>query len=165
MSAQKKNKKRTNRFLFALNLGFFAGLIWGAIHKGFYYLSFTKITSSFLAEPFFKHDFLNTWSGFFIGWLFFILFSIFSSFIYTFLFSKVKGAWLGLVYGLFWWANIYLWIGPLTGMMEWINKLDLNSIITGVCFFLLWGIFIGYTIAIEFTNEQNREAFNHIKEK
>ncbi|MDP5275683.1 YqhR family membrane protein [Chengkuizengella axinellae] len=161
MNDDKQNKKRTNRFTFALNLGFFAGFIWGLVHQAFYYLTFTKISSSFLAEPFFKHKFIDSWPGFFTGLLFFILFSIICAFIYTLLFSKVKGAWLGIVYGLFWWANLYLWIGPMTGMMKWINNMDINSIISGVCLFILWGIFIGYTVAIEFTNEQAREPYKN----
>ncbi len=37
------------------------------------------------------------------------------------------------------------------------NELTWDSIITEFCFFLLWGLFIGYTVAMEYTDERKRE--------
>jgi uncharacterized membrane protein YagU involved in acid resistance len=150
---------RTNRWIFAVKLGFFAGLIWGAVKIMFYYLGFTKVLPAFLVEPFFVREFMNSWSGHLVGWLFFTLFSIAASVLYAAFLYKVKGPWPGVAYGLIWWALLYLWIGPITGMMKRIDRLDWNSILSDASLFVLWGVFIGYTIAIEFTDETIREPF------
>ncbi|MNR52325.1 hypothetical protein D3C85_1721510 [compost metagenome] len=71
--------------------------------------------------------------------------------------SKLPGPWIGIAYGVAWWALLYLLIGPWTGMMNWIYGLDRNTIITDLCLFILWGLFIGYSIALEYTEERERE--------
>lgn len=152
---------RTNRWRFILNLGFYAGLIWGAFKIGLYYVGFTKVIPAFLVEPFMKHDLLASWTGHIIGLLSFIIFSLIASFVYYGLFKKVRGPWMGMIYGLLWWALLYIAIGPPSGMMKNLLKLDMNSITSDLCMFLLWGVFIGYTIAVEFNDESQREPFNN----
>lgn len=161
MEVMKETVERTNRWKFTLNLGFFAGLIWGAAKICFYYLGLTKVIPGFLAEPFYKHDMLASLSGHLIGWLYFVMFSVVAAFIYLLLFSKIKGPWAGIVYGLTWWSIIYLYLGPINGMMKWIDHLDWNSILVDASLFTLWGLFIGYTIAVEFNDEQLREPFTN----
>ncbi|SDO09702.1 Conserved membrane protein YqhR [Paenibacillus sp. yr247] len=155
-----EGKLKTNRWLFVLYIGFFAGFIWGAFKIVEQYLKFTKIVIGFLVEPFFKHDFLLTWQGTLIGWGFFTLFSIVAAFIYMVFMWKLQGPWWGLGYGAFWWAAIYLFIGPLAGMTYWINNLDVDTIISDFCLFLLWGMFIGYSISIEYTNIRTRQPIH-----
>ncbi|MVP00178.1 YqhR family membrane protein [Paenibacillus lutrae] len=150
-------EKKTNRFFFAMNIGFFAGVLWGGIKIVEFYFHFTSVIPSFLAEPFYRTDFLLTWQGLLIGWLFFVLFSVIASCIYMLLLSKIKGPWVGIGYGIVWWCLLYLAIGPWTGMMGWLYYSEWNTIITDFCLFLLWGLFIGYSIAFEFTQENSRK--------
>ncbi|UUZ79584.1 YqhR family membrane protein [Paenibacillus sp. P26] len=144
---------RTNRWDFAMYIGFFAGLIWGGIKIIEHYFHFTTLSPGFLIEPFFKHSFLSTWQGMLTGWLFFILFSIVASLLYTVLLAKARGPWFGIGYGIFWWAMFFLLIGPITGMTHWLLYMDLNTILTDACLFVLWGLFIGYSVSFEFNDE------------
>lgn len=98
----------TNIWLFALELGFFAGLIWGGLHWLVYWFSFTKVSPGFIAEPFFRHAFLTTAFGHFVGYMMFIVFSVIASMLYVLLLRKLKGPWPGLVYGVLWWAIIFI---------------------------------------------------------
>ena len=74
----RKQNQVTNPFTFALELGYYAGLIWGRaldillakIHEG---------AARLLLEPFFKHEFLATTAGQIAGWLSFIAFSVIAS--------------------------------------------------------------------------------------
>ncbi len=153
----KEAEHKTNRWKFILYLGFFAGFIWGGVKLCFYYLGFTKVIPAFLAEPFYTHDFLDSLTGHMMGWLYFVAFSMLASIFYFLFLRKVKGPWLGIAYGILWWSFLYLFFGPLNGMMKSIDKLDWNSIVTDACLFILWGLFIGFTIAVEFTDEQSDE--------
>lgn len=161
MNKAKQTTQRTNRWRFILNLGFFAGLIWGLVKILLYYLGFTKVIPAFLVEPMLSHDVITSWVGHLIGLLSFIIFSMIAAIIYLLLFNKVKGPWLGMLYGLIWWALLYLIIGPPLGMMKKITKLDGNSMTSDICLFILWGVFIGYSVALEFTDERQREPFTN----
>ncbi|GGH25261.1 YqhR family membrane protein [Paenibacillus segetis] len=157
---QQNSKKVTNIWLFALNIGFFAGLIWGGIKGLFYYMRFTTVLPGYLLEPFFKQKFLNSGPGYYVGWLGFIVFSIIVTLIYTLCLRKLKGPIPGLLYGIFWWIIIFLLIGPLTHMTIPFKELSVNTAISEFCLYLLWGLFIGYTAAVEYNDERQREPEN-----
>ena len=155
--SKNQEKNRTNFFLFSLNTGFFAGLIWGAVKGFFYYMSFTTIVPGYLVEPFFKHSFLQSTPGHYTGWGFFTLFSIIATMLYVFLLRKLKGPLPGMLYGVVWWCIIFLLAGPMTGMTPPFRQLSMNTLVVEFCLYLLWGLFIGYTAAAEFTDERKRE--------
>ncbi|MDO7905180.1 YqhR family membrane protein [Paenibacillus sp. JX-17] len=155
--SQINQSARTNPVAFALELGFFAGLIWGTIRWFFYVLHFTVVEPGFLAEPFFKHQFIKSGAGHLLGLLFFIAFSVIASLLYTALFRKFKGPAGGFVYGIFWWVILFVLLGAKGGMMRPLNRLTWDTITSEFCVFLLWGLFIGYTVATEFTDERVRE--------
>ncbi|MDR0267060.1 YqhR family membrane protein [Paenibacillus sp.] len=154
---QKHQKGHTNPLTFALGVGFFSGLIWGAIHWLFYVLHFTKVIPGFLGEPFLKHSYLISGRGQFAGWLLFIVFSMIASVIFVLLFRKLKGPWPGIVYGVVWWCIIFAMVGPELHMFKQLNQMGWDTIVSEFCLFLLWGLFIGYTTAFEFTDERKRE--------
>jgi uncharacterized membrane protein YagU involved in acid resistance len=151
------NTHRTSKGLFALYIGFFAGLIWGGVRLLSYGLKFTTVPPGFLIKPFFKNSFVATWPGMLLGWGSFIVFSLVAALIFIAFLRKVRGSWVGLVYGFLWWVLIYVVIGPIFGMVDSLLRLDLNSLAFDFCLFILWGLFIGYSIVFEYTNEQRRE--------
>lgn len=154
---EEREKKRTNLLGFSIMIGFFAGLIWGAVKGLFYYMSFTTVLPGFLVEPFFKHSFLNTQPGYYVGWLSFILFSIAATLIYTLAFRKLRGPFPGIVYGIVWWMLIFVVIGPMAQITAPESRLSFDTLFSEFCLYLLWGLFIGYSTAEEFNDERNRE--------
>ncbi|WP_192043587.1 YqhR family membrane protein [Paenibacillus rhizovicinus] len=161
--AGKKQRERydesahTNPFWYCLQLGFFAGLIWGATRWLLYLISFTKVLPGFLADPFFRQSFLKTFWGHLVGIGFFIVFSIIAAFLYKIALGRLSGPWPGLFYGLFWWLILFVMGGPLMGMFPHMNKIGYDTIFSECALYLVWGLFIGYTIAYEYTDEASRE--------
>ncbi|NMO96866.1 YqhR family membrane protein [Paenibacillus lemnae] len=153
----KSERIYTNRFTFALELGFYAGFIWGGIRWVFYLLHFTTVLPGFLLEPFFKHAFLMTTAGQLAGWLSFIALSVIASLIYVLLFRKVKGPWPGIAYGIVWWALLFIALNPMFHWSLPVKKMSWDTNISEFCLFLLWGLFIGYTTAEEYTDEKLRD--------
>ncbi|MEX2415852.1 MAG: YqhR family membrane protein [Paenibacillaceae bacterium] len=145
------------KIYFALYIGFFAGIIWGFVRWMFYFFEFTKVSPAFLIEPFFRKEFMHSWIGHLSGIGAFILLSIVASILYAIILHKKKSPWLGIAYGMVWWVFIYVLIGPSIGMLPAVWSLDLNSILSDACVFTLWGVFIGYSIALEFTDVRNYE--------
>lgn len=154
--SHKQKQDLTNPWLFALELGFFAGLIWGGARWLMYALHFTKVVPGMLLEPFFKHDFLLSAAGQIAGYLSFIVFSVVLSLLYVLIMRKLRGPWPGILYGILWWSVIFLAF-PQWFLLQGRFKLSWDSLISEFCVFLLWGLFIGYTAAIEYTDERKRE--------
>jgi uncharacterized membrane protein YagU involved in acid resistance len=144
----------TPRFPYALMVGFYAGLIWGTLRIFSYTFGFTQVVPGFLVEPFFLHDFLLGYGGIGLELVTFTLLSLIASIIYMFLFSHRVGPWPGIVYGITWFVAIYLVMGPLIGLLPPLGIISWHSIWSDGCIFLLWGVFIGYSISFEFTDER-----------
>ncbi|MBD8497750.1 YqhR family membrane protein [Paenibacillus arenosi] len=157
---QQNDQPKTNPWWFALQLGFYAGLIWGGMRILSYELHFTVNVPGFLLEPFLLNSFLQSQQGRFAGWGAFILFSILCSLLYTFTMRKRTGPWPGILYGILWWVLLFVAVGPALGLVLPVTQTSYNSITTELCIFLLWGLFIGYTAATEFNDERLREPEN-----
>lgn len=156
-SNQQIGRGKTPLLPYALELGFFAGLFWGLLRWLLFALHFTIVDPGFLAEPFFKHSFIRSTPGHLVGLLFFIALSLVASVLYIFMLRRWKGPFPGIAYGILWWIVIFVLVGPKVGMLRPLNHLTWNSIYTEICVFVLWGLFIGYTIAVEYTDERIRE--------
>ncbi|MCM3747283.1 YqhR family membrane protein [Paenibacillus pasadenensis] len=150
-------RQQTNPWKFCLMIGFWAGLIWGLVHWLMYTFRFTPVLPGFLAEPFYQHSFLQTNWGHISGVLFFILFSIAAAFLYKILLGRSQGPWAGFIYGLLWWTLLFVAFGPLLGMTQPVNRMGWDGVLSELCLFAVWGVFIGYSIAFEFTDEASRE--------
>jgi len=157
-----QRRHRTNPWAFSANVGFFAGLIWGLVKMFFYAFEFTKVEPAFFAKTWYVEGYLITREGYIVSLFWIVVGSIAAALIYAALFRKVKGPWLGVAYGLAWWAALYLWLGPATGTTELIWDMDANSFWTDLCVFVLWGVFIGFSISFEFTDEQSRDSDTHM---
>lgn len=147
----------TNPWLFSIKIGFFAGLLWGITRWLFYEMNFTKELPGIMGDPFFRSAFLKTGWGTTVGIGCYIIFSILATFLYKIMLGKLRGPWPGVGYGLVWWAIIFIIIGPLLRISQPITKAGWNTLSSELCIFLLWGLFIGYSIAFEFTDEASRE--------
>lgn len=154
---RQQRRGNTNIWLFSLEIGCFAGLIWGGVKALFFYMQFTEVVPGYLVEPFFKNEFLHTQPGYYVGWASFIGLSLFATIIYTLAFRKLRGPVPGLIYGIAWWGLLFAWVGPWLDMLPPLAELPAMTIISEFCLYLLWGLFIGYTAAEEYTDERARE--------
>ncbi|MFD1773090.1 YqhR family membrane protein [Paenibacillus rhizophilus] len=152
-----QRRPKTNPLFFAIETGFFAGLIWGVVQWIFSVFGFTKVIPGYLGEPFFRHKFLLTGAGQLVGYLLFIGFSVLCSIIYVLIFRKIKGPWAGMLYGILWWSVLFLACSWLF-LMQPPFRLPWDSVISEFCLFLMWGLFIGYTAATEYTDERKRDS-------
>ncbi len=149
-------KGGTNPFAYSLKIGLFAGVFGGLLRWVLYEMKFTTMVPGYMLEPFFRHNYLHTIWGIVIGFVAYVMFSAAAALLYQFTMGKLRGPWPGLAYGAVWGLIVFV-LGPIFGMMEKINIIGWNTLITEFCVFLIWGLFIGYSIAFEFTDEASRE--------
>ncbi|WP_373230502.1 YqhR family membrane protein [Cohnella sp.] len=143
--------------VYSLKIGFFAGIIWGLVRWLSTGLNFTKVNQAFLLDPFVKREVLGgiLWQA--AGLAAFIVMSIVAALIYFLVLGRFKGPWPGLLMGIAWWGLVYAFAGPIIGAVPPLQQIGWNSIVTDFCLFMMWGLFIGYSIAFEFHNESDRE--------
>ncbi|MNW36801.1 hypothetical protein D3C74_138200 [compost metagenome] len=156
--ANQVSEGKTSVVGFSMLTGFFAGVIWGCVRWLTHYMHFTRVEPGFLAEPFFRHSFIVSGAGQITGLLFFIAFSVLASLLYALTMKTLKGPYPGMIYGVVWWAILFVLAGPKLGMMSPVNRSTWDSIFTDFCLMLIWGLFIGYTISVEFTDDRVRDT-------
>ncbi len=135
-------------------IGLFGGVFWGAIFQLFAYFNFTEVGPTFIIRSWIKADFAKGWMGVILSLVCLSIISLLFAYLYSILFRKFNSYWLGVGYGLGLWALIFLLLRPLFPGMKTVMELSTNTIITTVCLFLLFGLFIGYSISFEYYEEQ-----------
>ncbi|WP_186438187.1 YqhR family membrane protein [Cohnella terricola] len=142
---------------FSIKIGFYAGLIWGLVRWLATGLNFTKVTQAFLIDPFVPRKLLGSVYWQFAGWAAFIVMSMLAALVYAAVLGRLRGPWPGLLFGAVWWGLFYAWLGPIIGALPPLYNIGWSSIATDFCLFLVWGLFIGFSIAFEFHDEAERE--------
>lgn len=148
---------RTNPAAYCLHIGIAAGVIWGLLRWLAVAMHLTKVPQAFLIDPWVKRSVLTYGYWQVIGFAAFILMSIAAAYLYYGLLRPFRGPLPGLLFGLAWWTAFYAALGPLVGAVPPLGGIGWNSLLTDLCVFSVWGLFIGYSIAFEFHQEAGRE--------
>lgn len=137
--------------------GLFAGIFWGMIGYICYIFSLTEIRPNVFLEPWALGNWKNEWIGTIISILLMGVFSIPTAFIYYWALKKWNGIWLGLTYGLVIFLLVFIVLNPLFPSIKPLFDLNRDTIITSICLFLVYGLFIGYSINYEYVNTKGKE--------
>jgi uncharacterized membrane protein YagU involved in acid resistance len=129
--------------------GLVAGIVFSGLAYFAYLFNFTTIPPRVILEPWALGDWKKGWLGTVISIILYGGLSIIAAIIYYALFRRFKSMWAGIAYGLALFLLIFLVLHPLFPGIDPFNKLTLNTIVTSVCFYALYGLFIGYTISYE----------------
>ncbi|MFD1707700.1 YqhR family membrane protein [Siminovitchia sediminis] len=129
--------------------GFVAGVIGSLMGYLVYYLNFTEISPGIILAPW-KGDWKHGWPGILLAVAIYGLVSILPALIYYGTLKKRKSFWWGIFYGVLIFLLVFLVIYPLFPETKSLLAYDFNTILTGICTFILYGVFIGYSISYEY---------------
>jgi Conserved membrane protein YqhR len=141
--------------------GLFGGVFWGTIGFIAYYFNFTEIRPNVILEPWALGTWKNEWIGTIISIILMGMFSVAAAFAYYVALRKIKGIWMGMAYGLGLFLFVFFVLNSIFPGMKPFFELSFNTITTSVCLYIIYGIFIGYSINYEFQNnkmEDNESA-------
>lgn len=145
-----------------LNIGIAGGLIWGLIGYVTYLFKFTKIPPSLILSPWALGEWKNEHLGQWIGIIAIAIVSIGVAFVYKATLVKINNMIAGLAYGIVLWLIVFYLLNPMFPDLPSIMKLDKNTIITTLCLYILYGVFIGYSISFEYhENQQNSASYSN----
>ena len=135
--------------------GLWGGLFWSFIGQIGYYFHFTKIPPRVILEPWALGPWKNQWTGTVISIILLAVLSIGIAFIYAAALKKAGGLLSGIGYGIFLFLLVFLLLNPMFPGISPYRDLDRNTLVTSICLFVLYGVFIGYSISWEYKNEQS----------
>ncbi|MFJ7847431.1 YqhR family membrane protein [Peribacillus sp. NPDC097224] len=144
---QQENKSLLLANVFAIGIfgGIFASLAGVAAH----YFKFMEFSPKFILTSWSDMSWIDRWQGTMMTLLVFGILSIGVAFIYYGLLKKIKSIFAGLIYGVICWALLVFVFKPMFSDLPAVSKMSSNSVITSVCIFILYGLFVGYSISYD----------------
>ncbi|OIK11750.1 hypothetical protein BIV60_17680 [Bacillus sp. MUM 116] len=134
--------------------GLFGGLFWSAIGWLGYYFNFTEIRPNVILEPWALGNWKYGWVGTLISIIIFGVISVVAAFIYYAALRKFTGFWVGFGYGIVLFLLVFVVLNPLFPSIDPIVDLSRDTLITSICLYIVYGIFIGYSINYEYQNTE-----------
>lgn len=144
-----------------MTLVILTGLVGGILFSGMAYLAYTfnmtNISPRVILEPWALGEWKKGWLGTVISMILYGGISILAAIIYYALLRRFKSMWTGIAYGLVLFLLVFFVLHPLFPGIKPFNKIDFNTIVTSICIYSLYGLFIGYTISYEEFSGQQEE--------
>ncbi|OEH94476.1 YqhR family membrane protein [Bacillus solimangrovi] len=146
---QNKREVPMSRAARIASIGFSGGLIWSSVGFITYYFNFVEWNPSFVLEAITTGDWRAGVLGTFIGILFISIISIGVAFVYSFALKQVDNVFGGILFGLALWGAVFYLFNPLFPSVKPVSEWDFNSIVTSLCLYILYGVFVGYSISFD----------------
>lgn len=139
-------------------IGFWGGLIWSAIGFFAYYLKFTKYGPALILYPWALGSWKKGLYGQITSVVVIALLSILIAFIYKWILGKIKSMWVSIGFGIAIWVMVFYIIQPwIPGLLP-VFKVGVYTISTTLSLYILYGLFIGYSISFDIQTHATQTA-------
>ena len=120
------------------------------------YLTSHTIPPRVILEPWALGSWKKEWLGTVISILLIGALSIVAAIIYYATLRKINNMWMGIFYGLILFLLVFFVLNPLFPGIKPFKETDLNTLVTTICLYIVYGLFVGYTICYEENENRNR---------
>ncbi|HLR08230.1 MAG TPA: YqhR family membrane protein [Bacillota bacterium] len=149
----------------SLFTGFVGGLLWSILGVSMYYFNFSQVApKTFFLRSWLKTDWTGNWLGDIVSIGMAGVLSILTAFIYYGLFKKINSMWMGAAYGMILWFMLFYVFKPILPHIPQLSAMDIHTIVSTLTVFILYGIFIGYSISYDYHDtilkEKQKNTFN-----
>lgn len=151
------NKKQENRYynksvliVNTLIIGFVGGVIVSFLGMIAHYFNFMDFSPKFILTSWSNQSWTKAWQGFFMTMILSGILSIVVACLYYLLLKQMKGMVANIVFGVICWMILLFAFNPMFKDLPAISKMSSNTIITSICLFILYGVFIGYSISFDY---------------
>lgn len=145
----------------SLMTGFFGGILWSIFGVIMYYFNFAEVApKTFLLRSWTTAEWTNGWLGDVVSIIMVGILSILIAFIYYGLLKKVTSMWMGIVFGIILWGITFYILQPIFPTISPLVDYNKDTIISTICLFILYGMFIGYSISFDYHSMEIKEKKN-----
>lgn len=146
---QDQHEKPMSLMAMTVITGLFGGIFWSSIGYLAYVFNFTEIRPNVILEPWTIGTWKEEWLGTVVSIVLIGLLSIGAALIYYFTLKKFTRLYIGIGYGLVLFLLVFFVLNPIFPGIEPFTKLERNTIVTSICLYILFGVFVGYSISYE----------------
>ncbi|PLR76471.1 hypothetical protein CU633_16035 [Bacillus sp. V3-13] len=146
---QNQQEKPMSFIAMVVLTGFFGGILWSGLAYIAYLFNFTDIRPNVILEPWALGEWKGQWLGTVISIIMIGIISIAAALLYYALLRKFRSMWVGIGYGIVLFAIVFFILNPIFPGIRPFAELNRNTIITSICLYLLYGVFVGYSISYE----------------
>lgn len=130
-------------------IGFFGGVFWGFIGLVCYYFHFTELSPVLVLEPWAAGGWKDRWIGVVISLILLGILGILAAFIYQWFLRNSQSIWIPILYGVLLFLFVFYFLNPLFPHLNPPGELKRNTLITTFCLYVLFGVFVGYSISYD----------------
>ena len=146
---QNKQEKPLSQVLNVALIGFVGGVLWSILGEGAYYFSFTEIWPRILISGWASDRWKDGFLGFFVTILLYGVLSILVAYLYYALLRKVNKLFICILFGVIIWAIVHVGFVPFFADMVTIKEMNMDTLVTTICLYILYGVFIGVSISFD----------------
>ncbi|TDL82339.1 YqhR family membrane protein [Peribacillus frigoritolerans] len=129
--------------------GFAGGVIWSLLGYLAYVLNLTEISPNLLLQPFILGEWKNGVMGNFVSVFCIGILSVGTALLYYLVLKRFSSMFVGLAFGLSLWALVFFLLNPIFPNLKSVFELERLTTVTTICLYILYGVFVGYTISFE----------------
>ncbi|WP_100404769.1 YqhR family membrane protein [Bacillus solitudinis] len=137
-------------------IGFFGGLIWSLVGYIAFYFNFMRIGPALILMPWAFGDWKNTYIGQLIGVGMIAILSIGVAFLYKLILQKFHSIWAAMGFGTGLWLLVFYVLNPIFPGLKAVQNLDFNTIASTLCLYVIYGLFIGYSVSYEYAQQHRK---------
>ncbi|GIO23159.1 YqhR family membrane protein [Oceanobacillus sp. J11TS1] len=142
----------------AMYTGFVGGVVFSLLGSILYYFNFLEVSPKlYLLTSWVDAGWTDTWLGILFTTILAGIVSLLVAFLYYLIFKKIKYMWAGVLYGFILWAILFVVFRPIFTDIPHIMEWTIDTWVTTICLFILYGTFIGYSISYDFMDSQQTE--------
>ncbi|MFY4776274.1 YqhR family membrane protein [Metabacillus sp. RGM 3146] len=144
-----KKERRRSFFERIMVTGFTGGILWsfmGWIASAFH---FAEIGPTLILQPFISAGWKDGYQGILLSIFLIGIISIFTALLYYVFFKRVKSMWGGVGYGIVLWILVFYAFAAFFPVIKGAAEFTQDTIVTTLCLYILYGVFIGYSISFE----------------
>ena len=130
-------------------IGLTGGLLWSFVAYMASIINLTEISPNLILQPWALGAWKDKPLGNFISILLIGVISIVVALVYFVALKKFKSMIAGIIYGLALWAVVFYLLNPIFPNLKTVKELEMNTVITTLCLYILYGVFVGYSISFE----------------
>lgn len=157
---QNQREKPMSFLTLTVITGLFGGILWSSLAYLAYIFNFTEIRPNVILEPWALGKWKEQWLGTVISIFAIGLVSVGAALAYYAVLRKLNTIWAGVGYGLALFFLVFYVLNPIFPGIKPFWDLSKNTLITMACVYILYGVFVGYSISYEEHELRNQDK-NH----
>jgi preprotein translocase subunit SecG len=155
---QNKREQPMALWMKAAITGFVGGVFWSLLGYLAHFFHFTELSPNMILLPWNIGDWKYGKTGNYLAIFLIGVLSIAVALLYYVLLRKIKSMWAGVGYGIALWVIVFYVLNPFLPGLRSVSQLERNTVITTICLYILYGLFIGYSISFETQESEHQQT-------